>query len=200
MLTGTHIGLYGKDLEQGKAADRAGGRNWHKAQDKAGEYAHGEKIDLPLVVRKLTEIDGLIRLRISSLEPHDVTPELIHCLRFPQVCNHLHLPIQSGSDKVLKLMGRRYDVAGFLDIVNQVRKVVPDIGLSADVIVGFPGETEEDFESTLDVISRVKFSRLHVFKFSPRPGTQRTDFPERCQGRKWKGAARRLLPWVRNYL
>ncbi|HAF66285.1 MAG TPA: tRNA (N(6)-L-threonylcarbamoyladenosine(37)-C(2))-methylthiotransferase MtaB [Clostridiales bacterium UBA9857] len=193
VLTGTHIGLYGKDLEQGKAADRAGGRNWHKAQDKAGEYAHGEKIDLPLVVRKLTEIDGLVRLRISSLEPHDVTPELIHCLRFPQVCNHLHLPIQSGSDKVLKLMGRRYDVAGFLDIVNQVRKVVPDIGLSADVIVGFPGETEEDFESTLDVISRVKFSRLHVFKFSPRPGTPAYGFPGKVSGKEMERRSKAVI-------
>lgn len=157
ILTGTHIGLYGQDLS-------------------------GNHVDLPLVVRLLTEIEGLLRLRISSLEPHDVTHELIHCLRYPQVCQHLHLPIQSGSDRILKMMGRQYDVNTFLNIVDQVRKVAPDIGLSADVIVGFPGETQEDFEHTLEVIRRVKFSRLHVFKYSARPGTPAHRFPGKIPG------------------
>lgn len=84
-------------------------------------------------------------------------------------------------------------MAGFLDIVNQVRKVVPDIGLSADVIVGFPGETEEDFESTLDVISRVKFSRLHVFKFSPRPGTPAYGFPGKVSGKEMERRSKAVI-------
>ncbi len=159
ILTGTHIGLYGQDLT-------------------------GQKVDLPLVVRMLTGIEGLLRLRISSLEPHDVTPELVHCLRFPQVCNHLHLPIQSGSDRVLQMMGRRYDVGTFFNIVGQVRRVAPDVGLTADVIVGFPGETEQDFESTLEVIRQVRFSRLHVFKFSARPGTPAYGFPGKVPGQE----------------
>ncbi len=157
ILTGTHIGLFGQDLEEGK-------------------------VNLPHVVKMLTQIEGLIRLRISSLEPHDVTPELVHCLRFPQVCNHLHLPLQSGSDKVLKKMGRRYDVKTFLNIVADVRKVRPDIGLTADIIVGFPGETEKDFQDTLEVIKQVKFSRLHVFRFSARPGTPAYKFPGKVSG------------------
>ena len=136
-----------------------------------------QKTDLPLVVRLLSEIQGLSRLRISSLEPHDVTPELIHCLRCPQVCHHLHLPLQSGSDRVLKKMGRRYDAKAFLDIVESVRKVAPDIGLSADIIVGFPGEDEVDFQHTLEVIRTAEISRLHVFKYSPRPGTPAYRFP-----------------------
>ncbi|MGI6619860.1 MAG: MiaB/RimO family radical SAM methylthiotransferase [Bacillota bacterium] len=198
ILTGTHIGLYGKDLSKApdeknlsKALD---GKDLGKApglkEDQEGEDKAGSNtdvpvaVDLPTVVRRLTEIDGLIRLRISSLEPHDVTPELVHCLRFPQVCNHLHLPVQSGSDKVLRMMGRRYDVDAFLDIVGQVRRVAPDIGLSADVIVGFPGETEADFEATLDVIRQAGFSRLHVFKFSPRPGTPAFGFPGKVPGRE----------------
>jgi threonylcarbamoyladenosine tRNA methylthiotransferase MtaB len=168
VLTGTHIGLYGRDLT-------------------------GQNTGLPDVVRQLTQIEGLLRLRISSLEPHDVTPGLVHCLRFPQVCNHLHLPIQSGSDKVLKMMGRRYDVATFLDIVDQVRRVAPDIGLSADVIVGFPGETEEDFESTLNLIKQVKFSRLHVFKFSPRPGTPAYGFPGKVSGKEMERRSKAVI-------
>jgi threonylcarbamoyladenosine tRNA methylthiotransferase MtaB len=155
VLTGTHIGLYGLDLGPGVS----------------------QKTDLPLVVRLLSEIQGLSRLRISSLEPHDVTPELIHCLRYPQVCHHLHLPLQSGSDRVLKKMGRRYDAKAFLDIVESVRKVAPDIGLSADIIVGFPGEDEEDLQHTLEIIRTAGISRLHVFKYSPRPGTPAYRFP-----------------------
>ncbi len=157
ILTGTHIGLYGQDLP-------------------------GNDVDLPMVIRRLAEIEGLVRLRISSLEPHDVTPELIHCLRYPQVCQHLHLPLQSGSDRILKMMGRQYDVDTFLNIVAEVRKVAPDIGLSADIIVGFPGETQEDFEDTLEVIKRVRFSRLHVFKYSARLGTPAYKFPGKVPG------------------
>lgn len=157
ILTGTHIGLYGQDLP-------------------------GNDVDLPTVIRRLAEIEGLVRLRISSLEPHDVTPELIHCLRYPQVCQHLHLPLQSGSDRILKMMGRQYDVDTFLNIVDEVRKVAPDIGLSADIIVGFPGETQEDFEDTLEVIKRVRFSRLHVFKYSARLGTPAYKFPGKVPG------------------
>ena len=157
ILTGTHIGLYGQDLP-------------------------GNDVDLPTVIRRLAEIEGLVRLRISSLEPHDVTPELIHCLRYPQVCQHLHLPLQSGSDRILKMMGRQYDVDTFLNIVDEVRKVAPDIGLSADIIVGFPGETQEDIEDTLEVIKRVRFSRLHVFKYSARLGTPAYKFPGKVPG------------------
>ncbi len=157
ILTGTHIGLYGQDLA-------------------------GENTGLAQLVKLLTRVEGLLRLRISSLEPHDVTPDLIHCLRFPQVCNHLHLPLQSGSDKVLKRMGRRYDAAAFLDIVDRARRVAPDMGISADIIVGFPGETEENFEKTLEAIRQAKFSRLHVFKFSARPGTLAFEFSGRVPG------------------
>ena len=184
VLTGTHIGLYGLDLRPGGAEHRVpdevrigAGVSAHSSPEPIHGALHSavtgvsQKTDLPLVVRLLSEIQGLSRLRISSLEPHDVTPELIHCLRYPQVCHHLHLPLQSGSERVLKKMGRRYDAKAFLDIVESVRKVAPDIGLSADIIVGFPGEDEVDFQHTLEIIRTAGISRLHVFKYSPRPGT-----------------------------
>ncbi len=129
---------------------------------------------LPDVVQKVSQVEGLIRLRISSLEPHDVDDDLLDCLRLPQVCAHLHLPLQSGSDKVLRAMGRRYDVASFLDVVERARRIAPDAGMTTDIIAGFPGETVEDFEETLKVARQSRFSRIHAFKFSPRPGTRAT--------------------------
>ena len=154
VLTGTHIGLYGKECLPG------------------GSSSGSPFLSLPELVHKVSRIEGLIRLRVSSLEPHDVDDDLLDCLRLPQVCAHLHLPLQSGSDQVLRLMGRRYDVQGFLDVVAKARRIAPTLGLSTDIIAGFPGETRKDFEETLRVARKAAFSRIHGFKFSPRPGTR----------------------------
>lgn len=153
VLTGTHLGLYGKGEEQ------------------------GEFPALSEVIRRLCNVPGLQRLRISSLEPHDVTEDLIECLKLPQVCHHLHLPVQSGSDRILKTMGRRYDVSLFLETVRAAREVAPDVGITTDIIAGFPGETEEDFSKTLAVAREAEFSRIHAFKFSARPMTRAYHFP-----------------------
>lgn len=178
VLTGTHLGLYGKDL--------------FSSSDMINTWDRPKTPDLPLVIRNLTEIEGLLRLRLSSLEPHDVTPALIHCLRYPQVCNHLHLPLQSGSDEILGIMGRPYDSSTFLDIVEEARKVSPNIGISSDIMVGFPGENEKEFEDTLKVMESARFSRVHVFRYSPRPGTPASNFegqvPEKEKERRSKAA------------
>jgi len=141
-----------------------------------GLYGEG---NLPRLVEEVGRIEGLIRLRISSLEPHDVTPELLDCLRLPNVCHHLHLPLQSGSDRILRMMGRRYDVALFMDIVGRARRVAPDLGLTTDIIAGFPGETEEDFRESLTVAREAGFSRIHAFKYSVRPGTRAAAFEDK---------------------
>lgn len=156
-------------------------------------HAGDNIVRLPGIIRRICEIKGLMRLRVSSLEPHDVTPDLIHCLRFPQVCQHLHLPLQSGSDDVLKRMGRRYDRAEFLRIVDEVRKVVPDLGISTDIIVGFPGEAEEDFRDTLAVARAAAFSRIHAFKYSPRPGTRASEFGGKVPEKEKDARAQRLI-------
>lgn len=147
VLTGTHIGLYGKEEPDTLPT-------------------------LPEVVRQVSQVEGLVRLRISSLEPHDVDEDLLDCLRLPQVCAHLHLPLQSGSDRVLRAMGRRYNVQGFLRVVEEARKIAPNAGITTDIIAGFPGESRSDFEETLNVARAASFSRIHAFKFSPRPGTR----------------------------
>jgi threonylcarbamoyladenosine tRNA methylthiotransferase MtaB len=125
-----------------------------------------------LVEALCTRVAGLHRLRLSSLEPGDLTPRLIAVLRsHRQVVPHFHLPLQSGSDRVLRRMNRQYTRSDFLEMIDQVNAAFDRAALTTDVLTGFPGETDDDFEQTLDVVDRAKFIHIHAFPFSPRPGT-----------------------------
>ncbi len=156
VLTGIHLGAYGKELTDGTS--------------------------LAEVIRAVHDVDGIDRIRLSSIEPMDVSDNLIcEMARLPKCAHHFHVSLQSGSDKILKLMRRGYTSAEFGNLVSRIRSAIPDVGLSTDVIVGFPGETEQDFSDTCDLISRVKFSRLHVFRYSPRSGTPAAKFPDQVQ-------------------
>ncbi len=127
---------------------------------------------LPELLRELAEIDDLVRLRLGSVEPRELTPELAATiLRTGKVCNHLHVPLESGSDAVLKRMGRGYTRAEYAEAVRRVTDADPLCGLGTDVMVGFPGETEEDFADTVSLIESLPYTYLHVFAFSPRSGT-----------------------------
>jgi len=127
---------------------------------------------LPMLIKKLAEIEGLLRIRLSSIEPMYITDELIEAIKAtPKVCRHLHIPMQSGSTKTLKAMGRRYTAKEFAKIIKNIRRQIPDVTLNTDVIVGFPGETEEDLEESMDLMKELKFGRIHPFHFSPRPKT-----------------------------
>ena len=118
-------------------------------------------------------IKGLYRLRISSIEESEIDDKFITLLaNYPKLANHLHMPLQSGSKTVLKRMGRKYNVDDFIKKVEKIRSVRPDISITTDVIVGFPGESEEEFKETYDFIDKIKFSELHVFPFSAREGTK----------------------------
>lgn len=119
-----------------------------------------------------TQVPGLRRLRLSSLEPGDLTPELIDALKqHPQIVPHFHLPLQSGSDFILKRMNRQYTRDDFLRMVDEVNEAFDRPALTTDIIVGFPGETDDEFARTLEVVDRGKFIHIHAFSFSPRPGT-----------------------------
>jgi threonylcarbamoyladenosine tRNA methylthiotransferase MtaB len=112
----------------------------------------------------------------------DITDDLIDAVAsLPKCAHHFHISLQSGSDRILKFMRRGYTSAEFEDIVNRIKVAIPDVGLSTDVMVGFPGETEQDFKDTCELIDRVQFSRLHVFRYSPRSGTPAAEFPDRVQ-------------------
>ena len=138
----------------------------------------GEKfIDL---LRALNEVEGIERYRISSIEPNLITDEIIEfCAASPKFQHHFHIPLQSGSDRILGLMRRRYTSAKFADRIEKIRSLMPDSFIGIDVITGFPGETEEDFQQTYDLLARLKPSFLHIFPFSERPGTPAVDMPNK---------------------
>ncbi len=137
-----------------------------------GAYRWGDMRLSNLVQRLMDETD-VKRIRIPSIEPQSVTPDLISLMAQSdgRLCRHLHLVLQSGSSKVLHEMARHYDAAEFLELVRTIRAAVPNIALSTDIIVGFPGETQEDFEATCQMVKDCGFMKLHVFPYSKRPGT-----------------------------
>jgi len=138
-----------------------------------GRYGDGGgRETLADLIAQLDRVEGLERLRLSSLHPAELTDELLAAWRAsPKMAPHAHLPLQSGSDAVLARMGRGYTAAQFLEAVERLRRALDRPAIATDVIVGFPGETEDDFEQTLAVARRAGFSRIHGFRFSPRPGT-----------------------------
>ncbi len=142
----------------------------------------GEKfIDL---LRALNEVEGIERYRISSIEPNLLTDEIIEfCASSPKFQHHFHIPLQSGSDKILGLMRRRYTSERFANRIAKVRELMPDAFIGIDVITGFPGESEEDFQQSYNLLKRVKASFLHIFPFSERPGTPAVDMPDKVPSR-----------------
>jgi tRNA-2-methylthio-N6-dimethylallyladenosine synthase len=130
------------------------------------------------LLRAVGTVEGIRRVRFTSPHPHDFTPDVIEAMaETPSVCEHIHFPMQSGSDRVLKAMQRSYRRGRYLGWLETIRSAITDIGVSTDVIVGFPGETEEDFLDTLDVIRRARFDSAYTFQYSPRPGTRAASFP-----------------------
>ena len=125
------------------------------------------------LVEQICKIPGLYRLRISSIEESEIDDKFIELLKtYPCIASHMHMPLQSGSPTVLKRMCRKYNVEDFINKVNRIREVRPDVAITTDVIVGFPGETEEEFMETFNFIKKVNFAELHVFPFSAREGTK----------------------------
>jgi len=139
---------------------------------------HDGEFDFADLVRAVGAVPGIKRLRFTSPHPNDFTDRVVAALsEVDAVCEHVHLPMQSGSDRVLKRMLRRYTRAGYLDCVAKLRAAIPGLSVTTDVIVGFPGETDEDFEETLSVVRDVGFADGFTFKFSPRDGTPATRMP-----------------------
>ena len=138
----------------------------------------GEKfIDL---LRELDAVDGIERYRISSIEPNLLTDEIIEfCASSPKFQHHFHIPLQSGSTRILGMMRRRYTAEKFADRINKIRSLMPDAFIGIDVITGFPGETDDDFAQTYNLLQELKPSFLHVFPFSERPGTPAVDMPDK---------------------
>ncbi|MCI0460113.1 MAG: tRNA (N(6)-L-threonylcarbamoyladenosine(37)-C(2))-methylthiotransferase MtaB [Gemmataceae bacterium] len=160
VLTGIHLGHYGIDMSRGKPKG-SWCRLWH-------------------LLERLDRLPGEFRIRLSSLEAAEARDDLARALRdLPRVVPHLHLCLQSGSDRILAAMKRRYRRAGFLERCRRLRAILDQPAFTTDIIVGFPGETEADFEATCQVAREVGFAKIHVFSYSPRRGTPAADYPER---------------------
>ena len=141
-------------------------------------YTHGDW-SFPRLLRAVARVEGIRRVRFTSPHPNDVTPELIEVMaEEPGVCRQLHLPVQSGANRVLKRMVRRYTVESYLEVVEALRQSIPDLALSTDVIVAFPGETEAEYHATLDLMRAVRFDDAFLYKYSAREGTPATRLPE----------------------
>lgn len=138
--------------------------------------SYGKNLDQPITFAQLLEqieqIEGLERIRFMTSHPKDLSDELIATMaKSKKICHHLHLPLQSGSSRILKVMNRRYDKEKYLDLVDRIRTAIPDISLTTDIIVGFPGETEEDFQETLDVVAKCGYDTAFTFLYSKRSDT-----------------------------
>ena len=146
MLLGQNVNSYGNDLESG--------------------------LNFPQLLREVCRVDGIERVRFMTSHPKDISDELISVMASEKkICNQLHLPVQSGSDRVLKLMNRKYTAEQYLNIVKKVKEAIPDIVLTTDIIVGFPGETNEDFEETVKILKTMEYDTIFSFIFSKREGT-----------------------------
>ncbi|MCK8826974.1 tRNA (N(6)-L-threonylcarbamoyladenosine(37)-C(2))-methylthiotransferase MtaB [Natroniella acetigena] len=159
-----------------------------------GEYgADKENLDLVKLIKELLPITGLERIRLSSIEGTEVSQELIQLIaEADKLCRHLHLPLQSGSDKILTAMNRPYQVTDFKEMVARIRAQVPEIAITTDVIVGFPGESEADFEETYQLMKKLKFSDAHIFKYSKREGTPAASFEEQVHSKVKKKRSKKL--------
>ena len=168
VLTGIHTGAYGRDLP---------GRP-----------------TLAGLIQQLSGITGLLRLRLSSIEPNDISADLLRAMAgSPVFCRHLHVPLQSGDDEILNKMGRRYTAEEFARLASVLRENLPGLGLTTDVMAGFPGEDGEAFANTRRLVERIAFSGLHVFKFSPRRGTPAADLPDQVDPKIKERRSRQLL-------
>ncbi|MCD8542405.1 MAG: tRNA (N6-isopentenyl adenosine(37)-C2)-methylthiotransferase MiaB [Gammaproteobacteria bacterium] len=147
--------------------------------DYRGDMGDGDIADLALLIHFIAELEGVERIRYTTSHPTAFSKNLIHAYaEVPQLANHLHLPVQSGSDRILALMKRDYTVLEYKSKIRQLRKIRPDIALSSDFIVGFPGETDNDFEDTMNLIHEMNFDNSYSFIFSPRPGTPAANLPD----------------------
>ena len=167
VLTGIHTGNYGEEFVDYKFKD---------------------------LLKEIIKIDGLKRLRISSIEITEINDEIMDIIKNNNILtDHMHIPLQSGSNSVLKRMNRKYDKEYFIKKINSLRKIRPNISITTDVIVGFPGETEEEFNETIETIKKIKFSKIHVFPYSKREGTKAADMENQIDEKLKKQRVQILL-------
>ena len=173
IITGIHVASYGKDFK---------------------ESEYGKNIGLIDLLEELNKIEGLKRIRLSSIEPKIITKEFVERLsKLEKICDHFHLSLQSGCDETLKRMNRRYTTKEFEEGTQLLREKYPNAALTTDVIVGFPGETDEEFNKTYEFLEKIKFYKMHVFKYSQRKGTKAAVMPNQIDGNIKEQRSKKLI-------
>lgn len=168
ILSGIHIASYGVELD--------------------------EKVTLIDIIEEIESIDGIERVRIGSIDPTFFTEEVVERItKFKKLCPHFHLSLQSASNGTLKRMNRRYNIEEYESIVNILRGKIKDVSLTTDIIVGFPGETEEEFNETYETLNKIKLSKMHIFKYSPRKGTRAADMENQIDGNVKEERSKKLI-------
>ncbi|QZY56544.1 tRNA (N(6)-L-threonylcarbamoyladenosine(37)-C(2))-methylthiotransferase MtaB [Crassaminicella profunda] len=174
VLTGIHVASYGKDFENTSLLD---------------------------VIRSVHEVEGIERIRLSSIEPTIMTEDFVKTLaNLKKVCPHFHLSLQSGCDETLKRMNRKYTTTEYKMIVERIRKYIKDVSITTDIMVGFPGETEEEFEKTMQFVEEIGFGQIHVFKYSKRKGTPAAKFENQVPSQIKNIRSERLIDLARKSL
>jgi threonylcarbamoyladenosine tRNA methylthiotransferase MtaB len=166
---------------------------------KIGSYNY-EGAGLKELLQRILKETDIARLRLSSLQPNEINPELIGLWEDDRLCRHFHLSLQSGSDAVLNRMKRRYTASDYQQAVASIREAVPEAAITTDVIVGFPGETDEEFQESYNLAERMEFARIHVFTYSPRPGTQAATMPDQVGDKAKRERSRQMLALARTCL
>ena len=174
MLLGQNVNSYGKGLSNGET--------------------------FASLLEQVCAVEGLERVRFMTPHPKDLSDELIQVIkRNPKICRHMHLPLQSGSSKILQRMNRRYTKESYLALVDKIRRELPEVGLTTDIIVGFPGETEEDFQDTLEVVSRAGYQAAFTFIYSKRSGTPAAEFEDQVPEDVVADRMQRLIALVQQF-
>ena len=196
VITGIHLASYGKDF---KNEEVKGYRKKYGYDEQYVEFDPKDDLQsggfrLIELLEQINKIDGIERIRLGSLEPKLITENFIHRLsKIEKICPHFHLSLQSGCDKTLKDMNRRYTTAEFRNSVNLLRKYYKNVSLTTDIIVGFPGETDNDFEETYKFLKEVKFYKMHIFKYSPKKGTVAAKMPNQIDGKIKEERSKKLI-------
>ena len=165
-----------------------------------GKYGIDINTSLEELLKELVKIKGLYRLRLSSIEINEITDEIINLIKNNKImAHHLHIPLQSGSDKILKLMNRKYDVNYFIKRIEEIRKMIPDISITTDLIVGFPGETDKEFKETIALLNQIKFMHIHTFPYSKRDGTKASIMKEQVDGNIKKKRVKEVIEISNKY-
>ena len=168
-------------LKEAKEAVKQGYKEITLLGQNVNSYHHAD-YKFHHLIELVAKVPGIDRIRYTSPHPQDITEELLYTMaKHKNICNYIHLPLQAGSDKILNRMNRTYTKDHFLSLVQRIRDILPDVGISTDIIVGFPGETDEDFNQTIEVMNEVKFDSAFNFKYSSRRGTKASEYDDQIQ-------------------